>query len=255
MKRSWVLKELNYQELRDKKFEVAVLPIGSTEPHGLHLPYGTDALLAEMIAGRICERVHNMGGRVILLPAISYGVNSNLLKFPMTIHLSPTTHLEMIKDIVKSLEAHEIPKLVFFNAHGGNDFEWIMRQLYGKTKLFLVYIDWWKVGKDKQKEIFESDGEHANELETSVALELFPELVNLEVMGTGEVRKSRFEAINKGWACVVRPWHILTRDSGYGDPRKSSKEKGKKYLDIVIERLSKFIYELCETPIERDFPY
>ncbi len=251
----WVLQEITLKVTKGKNYEVAVLPVGSTEPHNFHIPHGSDAFQARLVAERICEKAYKKGAKVILLPEIPYGQNSNTFGFPLAMHMSPSTHLAILKDIVRSLENHNILKLVIFNSHGGNNFQPIARELYGLTKVFITVIDYWKVGNDVKKEIFEKEGEHGDEMETSVALELFPDLVHLEEADQGSVNPSRFEALNKGWAFIARPWHLLTKNSGYGDPGKASREKGKRYLKVIVDRLSQFIYELSEEPLDEKFPY
>lgn len=251
----WNLEEITLKVTKGEKYEVAVLPVGSTEPHNFHIPYGSDAFQSRLVAERICEKAHQKGARVILLPGIPYGQNSNTFGFPLTMHISPSTHLAILKDIVRSLETHKILKLLILNAHGGNNFKPIARELYGLTRVFIAVVDYWKVGNDRKKEIFEKEGEHGDEMETSIALELFPDLVHLEDADKGSVNPSRFEALNKGWAFIVRPWHLLTKNSGYGDPVKASREKGKKYLDLIVERLSQFVFELSEKPLDKSFPY
>src|SRR5437764_5193455 len=78
MIRPWMLAELNYGQVKSQpKFEVAVLPLGATEPHNLHLPYGTDTFQVEVIAGRACARATEAGARVLLLPALPYGTETN----------------------------------------------------------------------------------------------------------------------------------------------------------------------------------
>src|SRR3990172_8644124 len=88
--RPWLLEELNLAAVRaaDAPFQVAVLPIGATEPHNYHLPYGNDFLTTRRVAERVCEAAHQRGGKVLLLPTIPFGVDSNLLEFPLTIHVS-----------------------------------------------------------------------------------------------------------------------------------------------------------------------
>lgn len=253
--KDWKLEELSYKNIRDQKFQVAVLPIGATEPHGLHLPYGCDTFGSERLAERVCEAAYALGARVILLPTIPYGADSNLLEFPLTIHVNQATLDAMVTDIVQSLEHHGIHKLVLFSGHGGNDFKPLVRSLYGQSKVFSCIIEWWKVGADRATEIFTSVGEHAGELETSVALELFGEFVQLNNAGSGAMNQSRFEAVNRGWVSITRPWHVLTEDSTAGDPRLADREKGKAYVDLVVNRLSRFITELSDSPIDAKFPF
>ncbi|NCO95527.1 MAG: creatininase [Armatimonadetes bacterium CG_4_10_14_3_um_filter_66_18] len=255
MAREWKLQEITYKAVQERDYEVAVLPVGATEPHGLHLPYGSDQFHTEIIADMACERAHRLGAKVIQLPTIPYGVDSNLLEFPLTMHVSQNTLNAMVADIADSLAQHEIHKLVLFNGHGGNEFKPLLRDLYGTTPMFLTLVNWWQVGKDVLHEIFEEPGDHADEMETSVNLALFPHLVHLEDADDGAVKQTRLDALNQGWASITRPFHLLTKNSGVGDPRKATKEKGQAYVAIVVDRISKFLKELSEAPMTETFPY
>ncbi|MCA9017573.1 MAG: creatininase family protein, partial [Planctomycetaceae bacterium] len=68
--RPWILSEINYAYVKENPYEVAVLPMGATEPHNLHLPYGTDTYEADAISSRICEAAHQRGAKVVMLPPI-----------------------------------------------------------------------------------------------------------------------------------------------------------------------------------------
>jgi creatinine amidohydrolase len=116
-------------------------------------------------------------------------------------------------------------------------------------------VDWWKVGGDKTKEIFEIPGEHADEMETSVGIALFGDLVHVSRAGDGSIHRSRFEAIERGWVSIARPWHLVTKDSTHGDPRKATKEKGESYVKLVVERLTDFVVELAKSEMGGKFPY
>lgn len=253
--RDWRLDELTYRMVKERRFEVAVLPIGATEPHNLHIPYGSDAFHGEGIADLCCEAAHKAGAKVVLLPTIPYGVDSNQLGFPLAIHVGQPVLDAMVTEIVHSLEHHGIRKVVLFNSHGGNDFKPLLRELFGKTSVFLALVNWWTVGADHAKEIFEKVGDHADEMETSVGLALFGELIHLADADDGAVRSSRFEAINRGWAQITRPWHLLTTNAGVGDPRAATAEKGRRYIAIVVERIARFLKELSDAEMDETFPY
>jgi creatinine amidohydrolase len=92
-------------------------------------------------------------------------------------------------------------------------------------------------------------------METSVMLHLKPETVKMELAADGAFRKSRFEAINKGWVTIARDWKKLTVSSGVGYPMKADAEKGKKFLDITVERISKFLLELSNAEMKGNFPF
>lgn len=253
--KAWRLQELTYGMVKGRDFEVAVLPIGATEPHNLHLPYGSDAFHGQGLADRCCQAAHELGAKVILLPTIPYGVDSNQLGFPLAIHVGQPVLDAMVTDILRSLEHHGILKLVIFNAHGGNSFKPLLRELYGKAEAFVSLIDWWKVASDQWADIFEQVGDHADEMETSVNLALNPDLVHLDDADPGAVRETRFEAVNRGWVQITRPWHLLTTNAGVGDPRPATAEKGERVIALVVERVSRFLKELSDAEMDDQFPY
>ena len=255
--RPWILEELNFGLARKdtNPCQVAVLPMGATEPHNFHLPYGNDFLTTRLVGERICEAAYQGGSKVLLLPTVPFGVDSNLLKFPLTIHVSLRALEAVLRDVIRSLECHGIHKLVLLNGHGGNELKPLLREWYGQTKVFVTVVDWWKVGADKYAEIFSKPDDHAGEMETSVALALYPELVELDKASDGAKREARFEAIRRGWAAITRPWHLLTESSGVGDPRAATREKGEKYLQLVTERLAQFLVELSAAEIDETFPF
>jgi creatinine amidohydrolase len=161
----------------------------------------------------------------------------------------------VLRDVIRSLECHGIHKLVLLNGHGGNELKPLLREWYGQTKVFVTVVDWWKVGSDKYAEIFSKPDDHAGEMETSVALALYPELVELDKASDGAKREARFEAIRRGWAAITRQWHLLTESSGVGDPRAATREKGERYLQIVTERLAQFLVELSAAEMDETFPF
>ena len=117
-------------------------------------------------------------------------------------------------------------------------------------------IDWWRVGKDKYDEIFAHPDDHAGELETSVMLALAPQHVKLDQATDGASKATRFEAVNKGWASISRPWRLLTESTGVGNPTEATRQKGERYLDLIVPRLAKYIVELSKADeSEATFPF
>jgi creatinine amidohydrolase len=255
--REWMLSEQGHAFIRSVRWEVAVLPFGATEPHNLHLPYGTDTFEIEAIGRSACERAYQAGANVLLLPTIPYGVNTNHLDVPGAVacSLMPTTLLRVLRDLVESLERQGIRKLLILNGHGGNELKPLIRELYPHTKVFLCLCDWFRMAADVYPQIFERPGEHADEVETSLGLAFFPELVRPDLADPGEGRPTRFEAVNRGWVQITRPWHLATTNTGLGDPRAASAEKGRRLMESVVERLAGFLVELAKAPIDASFPY
>jgi creatinine amidohydrolase len=255
--REWVLAEQTHAFVRAQPWEVAVLPFGATEPHNLHMPYGTDNFEVAAIAERACERAYRAGGRVLLLPTIPYGVNTNYLQVPgaLACSLTPTTLLRILSDLVESLERQGLRKMLLLNGHGGNELKPLVRELHHHTRLFLCVCDWYRLAADQYPRIFEQPGEHADEVETSLGLAFFPEFVHPELADEGAARPTRFGAINRGWVSITRPWHLLTTNTGVGNPKAASAEKGRRLMDVVVERLGDFLTELAAAPVDESFPY
>ncbi len=254
--RPWRLAEMNYREVRDlPPYEVAVLPLGATEPHNLHMPYGTDTFQVDVIGERACAEAARRGASVVLLPAVPYGTETNQMRFPLAMNLDPTTVARVIGDLVESLAIHGVKKCVLLNGHGGNDLKWVLREMHLSSRVHLFLCNWYKVGSDQHARIFQDPGDHAGELETSMGLAHFPSLVHLDQADEGSLAATRFEAVNRGWVEITRPWHLLTTNSGAGDPRPATAEKGHAITELVVERVAGFLVELAASPVDPTFPY
>ena len=253
----WVLAEQNHQFIASRKWDVVVLPFGATEPHNVHMPYGTDNFQVEAIGRRACERAYGRGGNVLLLPTMPFGVNTNHLKVPGALALSvtPTTLLKLMTDLVDALSRQGIRKMVLLNGHGGNELKPLTRELFHQTDMFLCVCDWFRVAADQYPTLFAKAGEHADEMETSLGMAFFPQWMKPAVPGSGQMKAARFEAIRKGWVSITRPWELLTADTGVGDPGAATAEKGRKLMEIVVERLGDFLYELAVSPLDEKFPF
>jgi creatinine amidohydrolase len=255
--RDYILAEQTHAFIRSQTWEVAVLPFGATEPHNLHMPYGTDTFQVDVIGRRVCERACAAGARVLLLPTMPYGVNTNYFQVPGAVACSvtPTTLLALLTDLVDSLQRQGVRKLLLLNGHGGNELKPFLRELHHRTQVFLCLCDWYRLAADVYPQIFEKPGEHADEVETSLGLAFFPEFVHHELADSGTARPTRFEAINRGWVSITRPWHLATTSTGLGDPRAATADKGRQLLDVLTERLGRFLAELAAAPLDDCFPY
>jgi len=251
----WDLTETNLSRLSQQKLEVAVIPIGAIEPHNRHLPEGQDFFHTTYVAKQSCKLAWEGCQSVICLPTIPYGVDCNLMDFPLAIHVSQATLDAIVRDIINSLYKQGIRKIVILNGHGGNDFAPLVRQLQCDMDVHLFLCNWWKVGLDKFHELFEKSDDHAGEFETSVALALYPELVELNQAEKALPRPFRFKALNKGWIQTSRRFKNLNDHCAVGDPANASAEKGRKYLELVCQRISEFLIELAQSPIDELFPH
>lgn len=256
----WVLAEANYGQIRETTFEVAVLPFGATEPHNLHLPYATDTLEGDVIGRAICGEAVARGANVVLLPTLPYGTQTNMRQLPLAMNLAPTTLLRIADDLVESLTRSGVRKILLLNLHGGNELKSIVRELSGKYDAHLFICNWWEVLGDVYDTIFEHAEDHAGEMETSVALARFPDLVARDAddaltADDGATRPFRFEAMRNGWVQTSRAWHLLTTNTGAGNPHHATREKGEKAIELLVARLAPFLVELSESDVSEPFPF
>lgn len=245
MPRPYILAENTWKTIKDAKFEVAILPWGACEAHNYHLPYGTDILEADHVAAESARLAWEQGEKVIVLPAIPFGVNTGQYDVMLDMNMNPSTQLAVLRDVVTVLNRHQVFKLIILNSHGGNDFKTMIRELGLEfPEMFLCQCNWYQ--SVDQKTFFENKDDHAGEMETSVVLHLAPHLVSpLSEAGSGAAKKFRMQAIREGWAWAERKWTQVTNDTGVGDPRKASAEKGAAYFKAVTEKVGHFIIEVA----------
>ena len=247
METPFILSESTWKTVQSQQYDLVVLPWGATEAHNLHLPYGTDNIETEFIARIAADKSWKKGVRIVVLPVIPFGVNTAQQDIHMTINMNPSTHMKILEDVLSSLSIHNIPKLIVFNGHGGNDFKSIIRELQPKfPDIFIVQVNWYEVVPLQL--FFEEGGDHANEMETSVMMHIVPELVlPLNEAGPGKAKVARFAAKKEGWAWFPRAWTKVTDDTGIGNPAKASAAKGKKYLEAITDKIAAFFEELAKT--------
>lgn len=248
--RPYILAETNWEVVRRTQYEVAVLPWGATEAHNTHLPYATDTIQAAAVAVSAASEAWAAGAKVVVLPAVPFGVNTGQIAVPLCLNMNPSTQQALLADLVQVLEQHGVRKLVILNGHGGNCFRQIIRELQPRTRVLLCQVHWWKCLDAGQ--YFAVPGDHAGELETSVMQAVAPELVRpLSEAGAGREKPYALRAFREGWAWTQRRWEQATDDTGVGDPSAATPEKGRAFLTAVSARLAGFLVELAAADPER----
>ncbi len=239
----------NYGTASQHEYSIAILPWGATEPHNLHLPYLTDAILSHDIAvdaARLAYDNHNI--LAMVMPSMPLGAqNPGQRDLKFCIHYRYETQKAVLSDIVASLHHQGIRKLLIINGHGGNTFKSMIRDLaVDYPDMLIASSEWFKVCPAKQ--FFDQPGDHADELETSVMMHYHPELVNLNEAGPGKSASWASEALQQGVAWIPRKWTDVSRDTGIGSPELATAEKGEKFARAVSEKYAQLIHELCTLP-------
>ena len=248
--RPYLLAETNWQAVRETNFQVAVLPWGATEAHNYHLPYATDNYQADYVAAETGRLAWERGARIIVLPCLPFGVNTGQLDIDLCMNLRPQTQLAILRDLADVIRRAGISKLVLFNGHGGNHFKTMIRELsMDVPELFVCAINWYQAVD--WNEYFDDPGDHAGEMETSAMLHIASHLVRpLSEAGPGAARQPVVEALRRGWVTTQRPWTKVTDDTGVGDPRPASAEKGARYLADCAAAIADFLVDLAAVDLD-----
>jgi len=250
MTRPYILAETNWKVLKNSSFELAILPWGATEAHNYHLPYATDVYESDALAAESARLAWEEGSKVIVLPTIPFGVNTGQSDIYLDINLNPSTQLAILMDVAEVLNRQGIKKLLIFNSHGGNNFKPLVRELGLKyPEMFICFSNWFQ-SMDRTK-YFDKEGDHADEMETSLLLYLKPELVlPKEKWGTGASKNFKIKSFSEGWVWAERKWSQISNDTGVGDPMLATKEKGERYFKDVTRKIGSFISELCNADLK-----
>ena len=247
--RPYLLAECNWKDIKDRSIELAILPWGAIEAHNYHLPYSSDIIESDHIAAVAAEKAFIQGAKIIVLPTVPYGVNTGQTDVKLDININPSTQAAILHDIITVLNHQNINKLLILNGHGGNDFKQILRELGLKfPKMFLSFCNWYS--SINKSEYFDHDGDHADEMETSLLLYLSPNLVlPLDEAGSGLEKKITISGIKEGWAWAERRWSEATEDTGIGNPINATKEKGEKYFKAVTNKISQLFIDIANADL------
>jgi creatinine amidohydrolase len=236
----------------DREKVIAVACISALEQHSLHLPVSTDYLIGSEIVRRV-ER--ELPSTLLCLPPIWQGCSSHHMDFAGTISISVETMSHMLRDIVESVMKHGFRKLLILNSHGGNratlsytiqaiGHKYAGALIVGATYWDLVTKELWQARETE----FGGMG-HACELETSILLNIAPELVDLskaepDGMTLSESEFGRNEMLSSAAVAVYKTFAETSRQGGHGDPRSASAEKGERFLEIITTGVKRLCHDM-----------
>ena len=216
----------------------AVVPLGATEQHGPHLPFATDAWIADALAERFCSRVPE----AVQAPVLALGCSSEHMDFPGTVSLRPETLLAVLEDVLCSLRKHGFERAFVFSAHGGNYAalrEGLPRLVAAAAPMKLIaFTDFDAVISTLARVAGESGvsdvaaGQHAGESETSMVLGLEPLAVRRR-----SLRAGRLEPATSAQAIFYPSLRVHAPDGTVGDPRGADAERAERYLACWVDLL------------------
>lgn len=248
--RSYYLGELTWPEVKAflAVHDVAVVPVGSCEQHGPHLPIDTDAYDAFWLSLKAADKARC----ALVAPPVYYGVSSHHMDFPGTITLDSHILEQLAYQVAFSLVKHGFKKILFENGHGGNTpaLEAAIQRIKADTNVF-VAVDTVSLIPDFIEKFIETSYDaHAGEFETSTTLANREKCVVKERIKKPRIRlpESKYTKIGLKETGPKVSWGFRTKEISetgvIGDPTKASKEKGEAAWKLAIERLADLLLEL-----------
>jgi creatinine amidohydrolase len=221
-----------------RRVKRAIIPVGSLEQHGAHLPVSTDSLIAEYIAGLLAEKIG-----ALLLPVISYGVSfEHKPMFNISLHNS--TLSSVLSDVCTSLIENSMRQIIILNGHHGNTgaLQYISQEIRRMmptnvaTHAAIHTLHYWQM--------MSAEFDHAGEIETSLVLAIAPKLVHMRRARPNTKILSKSRAAYSSLTNAPGSFPKVTGNGVWGDPTKASASKGKRLIKEIVDNLVKTTAEL-----------
>lgn len=241
----------------DRAATVVILPVGSVEQHGRHLPLGTDTMLAHNLSLAAAER---LAGRVVVLPPPWYGFSAHHMRFAGTVTLQPETMVALTEDVAASVVGHGFRRLLILNGHGGNNglidvaASKLGHRHYGAARI--AALTYFQLARDAIAALRDSRTGgmgHACEFETAMMQHIRPELVAMErAVTTYPDPGSSYLTTDLLGSSRARTYHDfgdLSAAGVLGDPSLASAEKGAAFYRVVVDELARFLEDFSRWKI------
>jgi len=255
-----LLSDMSWKEAQEdlKKSTVALIPVGSTEQHGFHMPMGSDTYCAYEVARRTAAKE-----QVIVVPAIPFGISHCHMSFPGTITLSCDTLFRVVTDICRSLNKHGVDKFIFVNGHGHNmpTLQTAMDEFRKEREALFFVLQWWIAGMKLTPQLWSTnksdlpDG-HAADVEASAMMAIDASLVRvdkLEKVAIGSLGETKIKFTKSTVASLadypvdlttIADFKQFTESGTIGSCLSATREKGEEVLDKVSDFLAELVREL-----------
>ena len=252
---------LSWPEVRRAAEEerIPIVPIGTLEDHGPHLPIDTDVTLVEAVCRGAAER---LADKTVLLPPIVHGYSPHHMDFPGTITIGWDTFCRYCTDVATSLVRHGFKRVLLVNGHGSNqnlvDMAARLAGLEHPDALvassFYLTSPAGLAALENERESTSGGVAHACELETSLYLHLHPEAVDMDKA----VDEKGYPSTDNLWMDWVDGplklmpwWSAFSRSGVQGEPTKATAEKGKALFEAATSEIASYVTDLIEMPLPR----
>lgn len=240
--------DMTWEELQEalRETDIVLVPIGSTEQHGPHLPLYSDTWQGIDIAKRVARQLAAKGIKVVPGPAIPFGPSSYMTSFPGTISISADLLKALIKQVCLALISHGFKKIVLVLGHGGNwpTMQVAAQELVDETNATVIAVNWLPVQTARYAEVLGSKKpeSHSGEGETSRMLATIPELVVMDRVrafhpaGTKvKIAGDEKPLLGGGYLNPIKNFKDQTPVGNIGDPGRATVETGEKLYAIIVD--------------------
>jgi creatinine amidohydrolase len=241
----WRLKAADINALAARE-AVVIVPVGSTEQHGPHLPTQVDSLLVREIALRAARQASSETP-IVVAPTVWSGLAEHHMSLGGTISLDFTTFLQLLRCVCRSLVRQGFRRILLLNGHGGNiaALTVVVNELAVEFDVPLATTSYWPLASEAFARILERQKtvRHACEAETSMMLAIAPDLVDMTkaVEAVGPTSRELAEITGTEAVHRWRSFKARTRHGAIGDPRTASVEKGERLLAAAADAVANVV--------------
>ncbi len=235
---------------------LAVVPVGSLEQHGRHLPVGTDTLLVEAVSTEAADRAGDEGVEAVVFPAIWTGYSPHHVSLGGTVTLTKETMLALLEDVCESIAEIGFDRILLVNGHGGNGpiTSLVAGDLgVGLDGVEVAEITYFSLGADAFANARRGEpgsAYHAGEFETALMLYLHEELVELDAASDDPVTPisahSPRDMFEGGPLGTRRAYERMTEDGVRGEATLATAETGEKLFEAVCDELAAVLVAVDE---------
>jgi creatinine amidohydrolase len=241
----------------DRESTIVLLPLGSVEQHGHHMPVGTDSILAHSV----CLSAATRRGRTVVLPPPWYGFSAHHMAFAGTVTMPAPALIALAEAIVESVLAHGFRRVAIVNGHGGNSgvisvlASTLGHRLHGKARI--AAVTYFQVARDAIADLRESGPGgmgHACEFETAMMLHLRPDLVKMEHAVTlypdpGSPYLTS-DLLGAAPVSTYLDFKDVSPSGTFGDPSLATAEKGARFFEAVTDGMTQFLDDFANWPVD-----
>ncbi len=242
-------RRLRADQLRERARQDAmvIVPIGSLEQHGPHLPVEVDSVLGETVALRTARAIAERGQPVLVLPVLWTGISEHHMSFGGTVSLDLPAFTALVEGVVRAVHRHGFRRIVLLNGHGGNEngLRCITDELTPKLGIPIVQFTYWYAAAEAIGAILETQAglSHACEAETSMMMAVRPELVANDRIPLARANRGADVADLVGGGVYL--WRSIGARSAsgvIGHPEAATPDKGHRLFDAISQTLAE---KLC----------